>query len=138
MNEKTKEYYLAHPDEYWKDNPDKRVLADKMKEIYLRTEDKLQLCKEAAAWIKTKPFLMKPEEINGPEAQRHRRRSFYSCEEKGNETADKHAWQKHYSSQSWHRVLVNFPLVWYVVNAVFLAKVKHDGNCYESACACCN
>ena len=67
MNEKTKEYYLAHPDEYWKENPDKRVLADKMKEIYLRTEDKLQLFKEAADWIKTKPFLMKPEEINGPE-----------------------------------------------------------------------
>ena len=79
MNEKTKEYYLAHPDEYWKDNPDKRVLADKMKEIFLRTEDKLQLCKEAAAWIKTKPFLMKPEEIKNPEALK-RAVNFYLVE----------------------------------------------------------
>lgn len=68
MNENTREYFLANPEEYWKDNPDKRELADKMKEIYLRKEDKFQLFKEAAAWIKTKPFLIKPEEINGPEA----------------------------------------------------------------------
>ena len=68
MNKKTLEYYKQHRDEYFKDNPDKKELSDKMNEIFQRTEDKLQLCKEAAAWIKTKPFLMKPEGINGPEA----------------------------------------------------------------------
>ena len=68
--EKDKEYWKAHPEEYWKKYPERKILSDKMKEIYQAVTDKMKFTAEAIRWAREKHLITEAHGF-GPEVQRH-------------------------------------------------------------------